>query len=96
MPAALAGLDYGTGGAKAAIISTDGRVLAYAFEEYPILTPRPGWSEHDPARYWDCAGRLLRRVIAASGVAPLCGAAQIHCGAACADPLTAAAAKATR
>jgi xylulokinase len=70
MPAALAGLDYGTGGAKAAIISTDGRVLAYAFEEYPILTPRPGWSEHDPARYWDCAGRLLRRAIAESGVAP--------------------------
>lgn len=70
MPAALAGLDYGTGGAKATIISTDGRVLAYAFEEYPILTPRPGWSEHDPARYWDCACRLLRRVVAESGVAP--------------------------
>jgi xylulokinase len=70
MPGALAGLDFGTGGAKAAIISTDGQVLAYAFEEYPILTPRPGWSEHDPLRYWDCACRLLRRVIAESGVAP--------------------------
>ena len=45
-------------------------MLAYAFEEYPILTPRPGWSEHDPARYWDCACRLLRGVIAESGVAP--------------------------
>lgn len=70
MPAALAGLDYGTGGAKATIIGIDGRVLAYAFEEYPILTPRPGWSEHEAARYWDCACRLLRQTIAESGVAP--------------------------
>ena len=70
MPAALAGLDFGTGGAKATIVSRTGHVLAHAFEEYPILTPRPGWSEHDPARYWECACRLLRRAIGESGLAP--------------------------
>ncbi len=51
----LIGLDYGTGGAKATIINTNGRELAYAFEEYPILTPHPGWSEHDPHIYWQAS-----------------------------------------
>jgi len=47
----LLGLDYGTGGAKAMIIDTRGGVLGYAFEEYPILTPHPGWSEPDPQKH---------------------------------------------
>lgn len=68
MPQLLAGLDYGTGGAKAAIVDTQGTVLGYAFEEYPILTPHPGWSEHDAVRYWDAAGRLLKKAIAEAGV----------------------------
>jgi ribulokinase len=68
MAAALVGLDFGTGGAKAAVIDADGTVLAYAFEEYPILTPRPGWSEHEPGRYWEAACRLLPRTIGESGV----------------------------
>jgi len=57
----LMGLDYGTGGAKACIIDTQGAVLAYAFEEYPILHPKPGWSEHDPNLYWQIACRLMGR-----------------------------------
>jgi xylulokinase len=63
----LLGLDYGTGGAKAVLIDSDGKELAYAFEEYPILTPNPGWSEHDPENYWTAAIRLIRRVIGDAG-----------------------------
>lgn len=43
---------------------------AYAFEEYPILTRHPGWSEHDPARYWEIAARLIRKTIDRAEVAP--------------------------
>lgn len=64
----LLGIDYGTGGAKAAIIDADGTARGYAFEEYPILTPHPGWSEHDPHRYWDAACRLIRKTLAESGI----------------------------
>lgn len=64
----LLGLDYGTGGAKAAVIDTQGTLLGYAFEEYPILTPNPGWSEHDPRRYWDAACRLMREAMEKAGV----------------------------
>ena len=47
----LLGIDYGTGGAKATIINTEGKELSYAFEEYQIYTPHAGWSEHDPDLY---------------------------------------------
>jgi xylulokinase len=65
----LLGLDYGTGGAKAALVNADnGSVAGYAFEEYPILTPKPSWSEHDAVRYWDTACRLIKKVISEAGV----------------------------
>ncbi|MBN1674332.1 MAG: FGGY-family carbohydrate kinase [Kiritimatiellae bacterium] len=63
MAAYLMGIDYGTGGAKACIIDTQGAVLAYAFEEYPILHPKPGWSEHDPHLYWEIACRIIKACI---------------------------------
>lgn len=70
MESYLIGLDYGTGGAKATIINTRGEELAYAFEEYAILTPHPGWSEHDPYNYWQAACRMIRRILKDSGVSP--------------------------
>ncbi len=59
----LLGIDYGTGGAKATIINTDGDEMSYAFEEYPILTPNPGWSEHDANLHWEVACRLIKSCI---------------------------------
>ena len=46
----LLGADFGTGGAKVALIDSEGEQLGYAFEEYPILTDHPGWSDHDAPR----------------------------------------------
>jgi xylulokinase len=64
----LLGADFGTGGAKVALVSEAGKQLAYAFEEYPIHTDAPGWSEHDAPRYWESFCRLTRQVLADSGV----------------------------
>lgn len=66
----LLGLDYGTGGAKACIIHSQGEVLGFAFEEYPFIHEKPGWSEHDPALYWIIACRLIQKVLAEARVAP--------------------------
>jgi len=66
--AVLLGLDFGTGGAKACIINFDGQVLAYSFEEYPLIHERPGWSEHDASRYWPVACSLIRRSLERAGV----------------------------
>lgn len=66
----LLGLDYGTGGAKATIVDAEGAVLGYAFEEYPILTLHPSWSEHHPQLYWDIACRIIRKAVAEARIDP--------------------------
>ncbi len=66
----LLGLDYGTGGAKGCLIDTEGRVVGYAFQEYPIISPHPGWSEHDPVRYWQIACEICRSCLAQARIRP--------------------------
>jgi len=66
----LLGADYGTGGAKVALIDSSGEQLGYAYEEYPIYTDHPGWSEHDAPRYWDAFCRMTRKILADTGVDP--------------------------
>ncbi len=70
MPDYLLGIDYGTGGAKACIINPAGEVLGFAFEEYPFIYEKPGWSEHDPVLYWEIACRLIRGTIAQAHLNP--------------------------
>ena len=70
MASFLLGIDYGTGGAKACITDDEANVLGYAFREYPIITQKPGWSEHDPVLYWDIACDLIRECIEKAGIHP--------------------------
>lgn len=62
------GLDFGTGGAKACLITSEAKVIAYAYEEYPLIHERPGWSEHDADQYWPITARLTRSVLQTAGV----------------------------
>ena len=64
------GLDYGTGGAKGCIIDGEGKVLSYAFSEYPIINLKPGWSEHDPVLYWKIACQIISQCIEKAGIDP--------------------------
>jgi len=66
----LMGIDFGTGGAKVCIINTQGIVLGYAFEEYPLFVEKPGWSEHDAQLYWQVLCRLSRQAIQQAHVQP--------------------------
>jgi len=70
MPHYLLGIDYGTGGAKACIINTEGKVLAYAFREYPIITKKPGWSEHEPHLYWEILKEIIKECINQAQIDP--------------------------
>ncbi len=58
----LIGLDIGTGGTKGLLVSPSGSVLARAFAEYPLHTPRPGWSEQRPEDWWKAAVTVLREL----------------------------------
>jgi xylulokinase len=62
----LVGLDVGTTGLKAVAISAAGAVVGTAEREYPLSSPRPGWSEQDP----DDWVRASEEALAALGVEP--------------------------
>lgn len=61
----VAGLDFGTSGAKLLVLSLDGEVVARAQADYPTVTGPGGQAEQDPDDWWAAA----RAVLAASGVA---------------------------
>jgi xylulokinase len=59
------GVDVGTTGARAVAVDERGDLAAARTSEYPLLTPRPLWTEQDPAEWW----RATREVLAfVSGV----------------------------
>jgi xylulokinase len=65
----LLGVDIGTSGTKALLISVEGDVAARATREYPLHSPRPLWSEQDPADWWAATCAAIREVLDRSGAA---------------------------
>jgi xylulokinase len=63
----LVGLDVGTGGARAVAVDGSGEIVAEASSEYPLYTPRPGWTEQDPEDWWTGAKEVLARVASEAG-----------------------------
>src|SRR4051812_2442469 len=63
------GIDVGTGGTRALLVSRDGRVAAAhtaAHEE--ILMLEPLWAEQRPANWWDATVASIQGVLKAAGV----------------------------
>jgi xylulokinase len=55
----LIGLDVGTTSVKGIAIDDTGAVVHVAERGYPLSTPKPGWSEQDPADWWKAAAEVL-------------------------------------
>ncbi len=66
----LLGIDVGTTGAKALLIDGAGRVVTGATNEYPMFTPRPLWTEQNPADWWAATVQSIRQVLAETGIDP--------------------------
>jgi xylulokinase len=60
--AKLLGIDVGTSGCKVLLLDENGRVLKEASAEYPLLVPKPLWSEQNPADWWDGVQKCLREI----------------------------------
>jgi len=58
----LVGLDVGTTGVKAIAMTPEGEVVCSAEAGYPLMTPRPGWSEQDPDDWLHAGGQGLARL----------------------------------
>ncbi len=63
----LLGIDVGTTAVKALLIDAAARVVTQAGVEYPLHTPRPGWSEQDPADWWAALVSAVRQVVGEAG-----------------------------
>jgi xylulokinase len=56
------GVDVGTTGARAVAVDEHGAVVSATTSEYPLLTPRPQWTEQDPAEWWRATREALAEV----------------------------------
>lgn len=65
----LLGIDVGTSGSKAVLISTDGEVRATATHEYPSLYPHPLWVEQEPEDWWQATLKSISKVLEKAGAA---------------------------
>jgi len=75
------GLDVGTSGVKAVLVSPAGAVEATASAALSLDTPRPGWAEQDPEAWWQASIAATRDVLAqrrASEVAAVGISGQMH------------------
>lgn len=61
--AVFLGIDIGTSGTKTLAMRDDGVILASATVEYPLYSPKPGWSEQQPADWWDASVKSVRKVM---------------------------------
>jgi xylulokinase len=64
---ALFGIDVGTSATKGLAIDPDGTVLATEEADYPLSTPRPGWSEQDPEDWWRATESVIGRLTDRAG-----------------------------
>jgi len=62
---AYIGLDVGTSGCKAAVISESGSILTLASREYSFVCPLPGYVELDPQVVWGAVVSVLQEIAAA-------------------------------
>lgn len=64
------GIDVSTTATKALLVDGAGSPIGSASAEYPLDTPRPLWSEQDPASWWKAAVTAIRTVLRETGVDP--------------------------
>jgi xylulokinase len=60
----LLGIDLGTSGVKVLAIDEKGSTLATAMESYPLIQPKPGWSEQNPDDWWEGVKKAIQKILA--------------------------------
>ena len=64
----LLSIDQGTTGSTAMVLSSDGKILARATNEFRQHFPRPGWVEHDLDEIWKSVGDSIVESLQQAGV----------------------------
>jgi len=64
------GIDVGTTGCKASVFSASGESIAFAYDEYDMVRPQPGWLELDPADVWARVRGTIATAVKAAALNP--------------------------
>ena len=56
------GLDLGTSGLKGILVNKEGKIVDEASSEYPLLTPKRGFSEQDPLEWFRAAKEVMKEI----------------------------------
>jgi xylulokinase len=64
------GIDLGTSSVKALVARLDGSVAGQSRSDYPVRSPRPGWSETAPADWLSATATAVRDAVARAGADP--------------------------
>jgi xylulokinase len=65
------GIDLGTSSVKAVVADLGGSVAGQATGDYPVSSPRPGWSETAPADWLSATVTAVRAAVAQAGSDPV-------------------------
>ncbi|MAT16718.1 MAG: xylulokinase [Planctomyces sp.] len=57
------GIDIGTSGTKTLAMDESGKILASSTVEYPLYSPKPGWSEQQPEDWWLATVKSVKQVL---------------------------------
>jgi len=66
----LLGCDIGTTGTKSILADSTGKIIANAYEEYPLITPRPLWAEFPMNRPLQAVYSTIKNVLKKSKINP--------------------------
>ena len=75
------GLDLGTSALKLLLVDEKGKIHRSVTKEYPLFFPKPGWSEQNPADWWEACLQGMRELLEGqdkSQVAALGVGGQMH------------------
>jgi len=66
----LLGLDIGTSGTKALLISVEGKVISTKSASYPLTSLHPGWAEQSPNDWWEASEKVIKDIISENLIEP--------------------------
>ena len=64
----LLGIDIGTSGTKTGLYNYDGKLVASAFADYPLMQPQVGWVEQNPEDWWQAVKATIRSILNKPGI----------------------------
>ncbi len=75
------GIDLGTSAVKLLLMDSEGKIKNIVSREYPLYFPKPGWSEQNPADWWEQTVLGIKELIGdtdANQVAGISFGGQMH------------------